>query len=113
MKVKTVWKTLFGDLLDPQTSELYTYGTWVQLPTVWMRLHRQPHSKLFVPSEKLEDGPDVSELSGTRVTVQLSEGEGIECAQDDWKLEGADRERDGLFAHGGATCFEKCDLYAR
>eukprot|EP00439_Symbiodinium_sp_Y106_P017984 s4004_g2.t1 len=113
MKVKTVWKTLFGDLLDPQTSELYTYGTWVQLPTVWMRLHRQPHSKLFVPSEKLEDGSDVSELSGSRVTVQLSEGEGIECAQDDWKLEGADRERDGLFAHGGATCFEKCDLYAR
>ena len=36
---------------DPQSGEAYTHGTWVELPTMWVRLHRVARSTVFAPSE--------------------------------------------------------------
>ena len=58
---------------DPQTGEAYAHDTWVELPTMWVRLHRVPRSTLFVPGEQLQGGPVLSDLSGARVTITLSD----------------------------------------
>ena len=101
------------DDVDPQTNEAYTHDTWVQLPTMWIRLHRQPRKNLFVPSERSEGGPNLSELSKARVTIQLDDHGSMKVDEDDWTLEGADRDVVEPFACGGATCFEKRDLYVK
>ena len=57
---------------DPQTGEAYTHHTWVDLPAMWIRLHRVPRSTLFAPSEQLEGGPLLSDLGGSHAAITLN-----------------------------------------
>ena len=67
---------------DPQTGEAFTHDTWVELPTMWIRLHRVPRSTLFTPSEQLQGGPLLSDLSGVRVTITLDDYHGMAIQED-------------------------------
>ena len=70
------------DDFDPQTGEAYAHDTWVELPTMWDRLHRVPRSTLFVPGEQLQEGPVLSDLSGARVTITLGDYGGMMLNED-------------------------------
>ena len=72
---------------DPQTREAYTLDTWVELPTMWVRLHRVARSTLFGSSEQLQGGPLLSDLSGARATITLDDYHGMatgRCVDQRW-----------------------------
>ena len=93
---------------DPQTGEAFTHDTWVELPTMWIRLHRVPRSTLFTPSEQLQGGPLLSDLSGVRVTITLDDYHGMAIQEDTWTAGGETLSACEMIR--GATCFEKKDL---
>ena len=93
---------------DPQTGEAFTHDTWVELPTMWIRLHRLPRSTLFAPSEQLQGGPLLSDLSGVRVTITLDDYHGMLIQEDVWTVDGETSSACDMIR--GATCFEKKDL---
>ena len=93
---------------DPQTGEAFTHDTWVELPTMWIRLHRVPRSTLFTPSEQLQGGPLLSDLSGVRVTITLDDYHGMAIQEDTWTADGETSSACEMIR--GATCFEKKDL---
>ena len=93
---------------DPQTGEAYTHDTWVKLPTMWFRLHRVARSPLFAPSEQLQGGPLLSDLSGARATITLDDYHGTATQEDVWTSEGETSSACEMIR--GATCLEKKDL---
>ena len=90
---------------DPQTGEACTHDTWVELPTMWIRLHRVPRSTLFTPSEQLQGGPLLSDSSGVRVTITLDDYHGMAIQEDTWTADGETSSACEMIR--GATCFEK------
>ena len=94
--------------LDPQTGEAFTPDTWVELPTMWIRLHRLPRSTLFAPSEQLQGGPLLSDLSGVRVTITLDDYRGMAIQEDVWTVDGETSSACEMIH--GATCFVTKDL---
>ena len=96
------------DDLDPQTGEAYAHDTWVELPTMWIRLHRVPRSTLFVPGEQLQGGPVLSDLSCARVTITLGDYDGMMFNEDVWTSVGELPLSVEMVR--GATCLEKKDL---
>ena len=93
---------------DPQTGEAYAHDTWVELPTVWVRLHRVPRSTLFVPGEQLQGGPVLFDLGGARITITLSDYDGMMLNEDVWTS--AVEKPLSVEMVCGATCLEKKDL---
>ena len=93
---------------DPQTGEAFTHDTWIELPTMWIRLHRLPRSTLFAPSEQLQGGPLSSDLSGVRVTITLDDYHGMAIQEDVWTADGEISSACEMIR--GATCFDKKDL---
>ena len=93
---------------DPQTSEAFTHDTWVELPTMWIRLHRLLRATLFAPSEQLQGGPLLSDLSGVRVTITLDDYHGMAIQEDTWTADGETSSACEMIR--GAICFEKKDL---
>ena len=96
------------DDFDPQTGEAYAHDTWVDLPTMWVRLHRVPRSTLFVPGEQLQGGPVFCDLSGARVTITLADYDDTMLNEDVWTSVG--EKPLSVEMVRGATCLEKKDL---
>ena len=96
------------DDFDPQTGEAYAHDTWVELPTMWVRLHRVPRSTLFVPGEQLQGGPVLSDLSGARVTITLGDSGGMMLNEDVWTS--VSEKPLSVEMVRGATCLEKKNL---
>ena len=84
------------------------HDTWVELPTMWVSLHRVPRSTLFVPGEQLQGGPALSDLSGARVTITLGDYDGMMLSEDVWTSVGEKPLTVEMVR--GATYLEKKDL---
>ena len=77
---------------------------------MWVRLHRVPRSRLFVPGEQLQGGPVLSDLSSARVTISFGDPDGMMLNEGVWISVG-EKPLSVEMVHG-ATCLEKKDLLA-
>ena len=62
----------------------WTKDEWRKGPRCWIRMHTKPRRAMFIPTGTL-DGPDISTLTGARVTrISYLDGSEDEVKSDDW-----------------------------
>ena len=62
----------------------WTKDEWRKGPRCWIRMHTKPRRAMFISTGTL-DGPDISTLTGARVTrISYLDGSKDEVKSDDW-----------------------------
>ena len=75
---------------------------------MWVRIRCVARSTLFAPSEQLQGGSLLSDLSGARATITLDDYRGVATQEDVWTSDGETSSACEMTR--GATCFGKKDL---